>query len=229
LHWAALQLDDVTLAMLSSHIFDTDLEDDNGRTPLFLACVEGRDISGKTDIDALKRCLSCLITLQANSDVKDKNNVSALQYLAASWQYDPMKLLLEDKVDPNYVSGKYNFSALHYAANASPLKKAKGEASKVLNSFKDDGDINKPEELNVRTGVITLKTLLEAGAKPNYRDSRGKSALQLIGEQCDQWGSNLSEAVGVLLSYGARLDESAQIAILRSKCPDINFESIIYG
>jgi len=227
LHWAALQLDDITLTMLSSHIFDTDLEDNHGRTPLFLACVEGRDISGKTEIESLKRCLSCLISLQANTDVKDKNNISALQYLAASWQYEALKLLLDDKVDPNYASGKYSFSALHYAATAMPLKKAKGEASKVLLNFKDDEDLKKTEELNFRGGIMTLKALLQAGAKPNYRDSRGKTVLQLIGENSDAWASDLSEAVGVLLSYGARLDESAQVSILRSKCPDINFETII--
>jgi ankyrin repeat protein len=45
MHWAALQLDEQTLSILCTHVIDIDVLDRKGRTPLYLACVEGKVIS----------------------------------------------------------------------------------------------------------------------------------------------------------------------------------------
>jgi hypothetical protein len=42
MHWAALQLDEQTLSILCTHVIDIDVLDRKGRTPLYLACVEGK-------------------------------------------------------------------------------------------------------------------------------------------------------------------------------------------
>lgn len=132
LHWAALQLDYQSLSLLCGRVFTSDLEDLSGRTPLFLACVEGRDLSGKSDAVALRKCIQCLLALNADPNVADRNGVSILKYLVASWQFDAAELLIEARADLLSPSGICAFSALHFAASAAPLKRAVGEGSRLL-------------------------------------------------------------------------------------------------
>lgn len=144
LHWAAMQLDDYSLDLLCAHVFDLDLEDNDKRTPLYMACVEGRDIRGLTDTAALCRCMSHMLTHHPNINFVDWKGYSILHYLAASWQYEPAELLLKegaivhaiyvplhvsetrtaDGGDPN--SSNHSYSSIESASRGRPSSSAGG-------------------------------------------------------------------------------------------------------
>lgn len=244
IHIAALNLDDYALGLLCSHVFDTDIEDNLERTPLFIAAVEGRGFNGKTDVAALKKCITILKDLQADCNIRDKSTgISIIEYLSASWQFEAVDLLLSNKdVDLRGISGPHGFTALHYALAASPIKRASGEGARILSSrslAQASGDAGKEggvggmasdsqvEELHKNCGVPTIISLLRKGARPNYRDLEGRTPLQILADNSEKWGSHLSDAVSALLAAGARMDDSPQCALLRKECTDISIESIM--
>lgn len=147
LHWAALQLDWEALEMLCTHIFHIDILDGKNRSPLYLACVEGRNVKGHTDIPSLIKCVTCLLHAGANPNFKDKEGLSCLHYLAASWQYPILEVLLKfGRSSPNKSSIETQLSnvniradsggwtPLHYACSGQPLKRAIGEGQRILQS-----------------------------------------------------------------------------------------------
>jgi hypothetical protein len=136
LHWAALQLDEQALSILCEHVVDIDVADGKGRTPLYLACVEGRDVSGRSDTKSLNMCVIIMLGQNADIDIIDNNGYTLLHYLAASWQHEPLLSILEHKVKTSVFtfSSEDGMNVLHYAADASPLKRAIGEGSRILSN-----------------------------------------------------------------------------------------------
>jgi len=239
LHWAALQLDDLALSLLCCNIHDPDLYDNQHRTPLFLACVEGRNVSGKTDAGALRRCLSCLIALQADPNAKAKNSCfTPLQYLAASWQSECVDQLLDGSASVHVDDNPAGNTALHFAVAGQALKRAQGEGFRLMmssasksienNLSSDDSSSEEREEKMAGGGVATLRSLLRAGAYPNKKNGLGKSVLHVLADEEFEWRhENLSEAVSLLVTFGARLDDSPQCQSLRQKCgASINLEAL---
>lgn len=177
LHWAALQLDHQALSILCQHVVDIDTLDHKGRTPLYLACVEGRDVSGRTDMKMLTQCVKTILAHDPDVDFRDEEGYTILHYLAAGWQVEPLRALLDHSVKPNIycIGTKDGMNALHYACDASPLKRATGEGcwllSNASSSSKNAGDaesspslVNQPlEDLLIEDGMPTLKALLQAG------------------------------------------------------------------
>lgn len=242
LHWAAMQLDDYTLSLLCSHVFDLDLLDKQNRSPLYMACVEGRDISGHTDNAALKRCVACMLTHQPNVNFYDAAGYTMVHYLAASWQFEALELLLQAGADVNARCAKTGMTALHMACMASPIKMAEGEAKQIMQG---SGSAETPggapqgsginisgspyEKINHPFGATTLRTLLKAGARPNAKDGKGRTALNILAEpgRDDLWDlMELTDGVSVLVSFGARFDDSAASAGLKTRMLGINVDAL---
>jgi len=196
---------------------------------------------------ALIKCLTILKDLQADCDVREKSTgISIIEYLSASWQFEAVDLLLGSKdADVRGISGPKGFTALHYAASASPIKRASGEGARILSSRSlaqavTGGRTSSPaneetavkvteeqsEELHKNCGVPTILSLLRRGSRPNYRDLDGRSPLHILADNCVKWGSHLSDAVSALLAAGARMDDSPQCNLLRKECTDISFDTI---
>lgn len=94
LHWTAMQLDADSLSLMCTQIFNVDLVDSIGRTPLYVACVEGRDVSGKTDAILLKRCIETLLKLNPEVNAVDAKGNTLLHYLSASWFHEAVEMLV---------------------------------------------------------------------------------------------------------------------------------------
>lgn len=250
LHWAAMQLDDFSLALLVTHVFDLDMLDAKNRSPLAIACLEGRDIFGKTDTVMLKKCVQAMLPHKPNLSYADGKGQSLLHYLAASWQYEPMDLLLDAGcTDVNSFDNRYYMTPLHYAANATSIKFAEGDGMRIMAHtgsksitkalFRGDDEDAVLEELNHPYASDTLRTLLKNGAKPNSKDVQGRTAMMILLEPANEskWNrEELETSISVLLSHGARVDEvtnggitgSNSVAnILRVKFPDLNIAAFL--
>lgn len=104
-----------------------------GRTPLFLACVEGRSASGSRDPSALLACVTTLLTYGADPDRKDKEGMAVLHFLSASWQYPVVELLLDGVAsvmraggrsacaDVNIVDESEGWTSLHYVCGVNSM------------------------------------------------------------------------------------------------------------
>ena len=187
---------------------DVDYLDNQQRTPLFLACVEGRDVHGRTDHKSLALCVSALLNYDADTNVTvDGCPWQLVHYLAASWQYEALDFLLANGANVLTYSAENGMNALHMAADASPLKGGRGEGYRIVNEI--DEEEEEGEELDREDGVPTLRVLLRAGARPNVRDGQGRTALQLVVEAEPVWGDRVGFALELLLGCGARiLDET---------------------
>jgi ankyrin repeat protein len=169
-----------------------------------------------------------MLSHDADTNFKDEEGYTVIHYLAASWQYEPLRTILDHE---NFKCNIYSYStsgmtALHHAADSNPLKLAIGEGTRILNNNRKcsagaSDESGSPiqdnlEELLLEDGIPTLKVLLEAGSRPNVRDTTGRTVLQLIVESEDVWGHRFGDAIDTLLYFGARLsDESPQNAVIR--------------
>lgn len=246
-HWTALQLDDLSLSVLLSRVSLVDLLDAKQRTPLYVACLEGRGVTGATDVLALRRCLMVLLAMQAdpNADYFEdtaeggSKRSSPAQVLAGSWQYEALEALLEAGADPNVRDASSGYSALHYACAALPLKNAVGEGARRLAGNQSAASTSTDfEEPQTGSGLPCLQALVEAGArlnaptkdtqpagKPGKDADKGLSALYLLYLSRDVWAAEYEPAVNLLLEHGARVESSHELAgVLVQSCPDINFD-----
>jgi len=193
-----------------------------------------------------------MLTHQPNVNFYDQAGFTMCHYLAASWQYEALDLLLQADADVNARAARSGMTALHLACQAQPLKFAEGEAKRIMQG----GDITAStggsskgvaltgsgsaggvgsegpvyEKLNHPMGPTTLRTLLKAGARPNMRDSKGRSPLAILAEpgRDDLWDlMELTDGVSVLLSFGARFDDSPAVQALRHRLVGINIEALM--
>ena len=277
LHMSALQLDDLSLSLLVSNLFDLDLQDRKGRTPLFLACLEGRAVSGQSDPLLLRGCLSVLLALgadpdgaleQAHSQAQAQAQVGPLlpcHVLASAWQAEPLLALLQAGASVNTTGGTERElvslgplgaagTPLHVALAARSLKPAVGLGALLLasDSGGSSGGGVQGSGLGLGLGsgsgavfsgveveaplasgcVATLRALLQYGARPNQKDAAGRAPLQVLVENEAAWRhsgcspTQRSEAVSLLISFGARLDDSNLCLALRAQCPDVNLDAL---
>jgi ankyrin repeat protein len=142
LHWSAMQLDEYALSLLCQHVFDIDLYDTKQRTPLILCCIEGRDMFGKSDPILMKLCLEHMLSHKPSVQWQDKQGRNIFHYLAASWQYEALELLVEylfeNSMDDlihmiNAIDKLTGLTPLHYAIQGRPIKKKINEAMRVMN------------------------------------------------------------------------------------------------
>lgn len=217
-HWCAAQLDHTTLDLLCSRVFDVDILDDRGRTPLYVACVEGRDAQGQTDVKALCEIIKLLSSAGANPNVVDSDGLSPLHFIAASLQFDAVHALLKAKAFVNATAANESaWTPLHYACACCPIKTAFGEGHRTLNPCEtsimpneEDSDNNDTRErIYISDLGRTIGKLLEHGAWPNLRAGKTKcSPLQLL-VQAKGLGDPLFElAAQLLITSGARIDET---------------------
>jgi len=211
LHWAAMQLDADAIEVLCDGCKgeDVDYLDDAGRTPLFLACVEGRDSAGRTDPTALALCVSALLQYDADANAAADGAAAGsgwhlVHYLAASWQHEALEFLLEHGANVLAFGVDGGMNALHLAADGTPLKRGRGEGHRLMAGTHAEDD-DAPEDLSREDGVPTLRALLRAGARPNVRDAHGRTPLQLVVEAEAVWGDRVGYALELLLGCGARL------------------------
>ena len=216
IHWACLNLDDKALSILCQHVHDTDLEDNHGRTPLFLLITEGKsarsEAAGTANQKLLMHCIEILLDLKADGERCDEAGTSLISYLAAGWLQDVLHSFVKKydyKVDITADSHGYN--ALHYCLMGKSLRSSVGLGSCLLRKSKDSS--GEKEDINRTGGVITLQTLLRAGARPNYKTVDGKSPIQLLIENYDVWSPCIDDAVSMLVSYGGRIDEQSLAAL----------------
>ena len=107
-----------------------------------------------------------------------------------------------------------------------PLKRAHGEAVSILRggSYEDAAGAGYDEPVPGQ-GISTLQVLLRSGARPNAKTEDGFTSLYLIFSSKSVWGDEYEEAIGLLTSKGARLDDKNPIsAAVRESCPAIDFD-----
>ena len=229
IHWAAAQLEDTILQLLCTHVYNVDVLDDRGRTPLLVACAEGRDIHGKTDVDALRRCLTCLVYFGADINARDQGGITALHYIAASWHRNALKTLLNAGADVHAFSDENSSTALHFCCSTIPLKKSVGLGFRITNSLQTSSYLTSSSSQDALETVIaedwipTITSLLSAGAYPNGKDALGRSPLQLLTTpQAIRMESMCTAAAAVLLRGGARPEPGVLEAIVAAAgSPDL--------
>jgi hypothetical protein len=235
LHWAALQLDWEALEMLCTHLFHIDILDGKNRSPLYLACVEGRNVKGHTDITSLMKCVTCLLQAGANPNFKDKEGLSCLHYLSASWQYPVLEVLLNfghnspveaQLSDVNIRADSGGWTPLHYACSGQPLKRAIGEGQRILQSGDSEtiiagnpdhgtelrpwiqsSDEEEMEQTNQADSISTIRILLEHGAIPNLSDFRGRRPLAILAENLYRFVDSFQACLVTIVSHGGRLED----------------------
>jgi hypothetical protein len=207
LHWCAVQLDSETLEILCSRVYDVDIPDGLGRTPLYLACVEGRSVDGRTDVRALCKCIELLTASQASVQLVDKMGRSMLHYLAASLQWEAVTLLLNHGAAVNGTESNYNeYSALHYACSGFVLKTSKNELYRLMHGPGSADD--QYEQIDPDNQLRTVQALLDFGAFPNCKaENASKTPLLLLIESMDVSEAQFEIVATALVSRGARLDE----------------------
>lgn len=224
LHWSAMQLDDVALEMLCSHVFDIDLMDRQGRSPLVLACIEGRNYTGKLDPQKLRHCVEIMLTHKPDVNYVNSIGETLAHLLAGSWQYGALELIVGGGVnDINALEVTYGMTPLHYAVLGDLTNAPIGEAARIMDlppvrSAEDNA--NDPSSID---GVEALRVLLKAGARMNIKDNLGRSALALLLDpaQVAKWNEDTEAGIAMLVSFGCRPDES-NVAVVKSLYPNFN-------
>ena len=223
LHWSALHLDHATISHICDHVLESDIDmlDSLGRSALFLACAEGKAEDGASNDAALSRCICSLTELQANANFAVENSRGLpIHYVAASWQPMSLEALLKGGAYVRSVDAE-DRSALHLACCASPIRGQVNEMTRLLFGTATKGD---PDRMDADFALQVLRLLMEAGARPNAKEASGKSPLQLLYEAKEAWGEIFFEAVEILITHGARIDDPQVSVEFKAKCPPGFFE-----
>lgn len=234
LHWSAVLLDTQAINTLLSKVIDLEIKDSSDRTPLLLACVESKCITSSEDLDALRSSVSLLLSRGANPNTHDIENTYILHHVASMWKHDVIRVLSKDGVNIHSTCGDDALgSALHYACQAVVLADETLSFPSMIAAVKSDSlsrfhispRDNLPSDFkrhsrNPQDGVKTLRALLEAGCRPNFRNSAGKTPLQVLSERASAW-RHVRLAVCTLIEFGARISaetiEPAALSALKSK------------
>jgi ankyrin repeat protein len=238
IHWSSLMLDDYALSVLLNGIFCADLTDSMGCTPLFLACIEGRDANGKADPVALRGCVSALLGANSSPMERSDAGIPIIFYVTSAWQTEAASVFLSSGlIDIHDRAGERNGYLIHTCMEAKSLRKQVGLATvirseKQISSPKKQKigsptnskrytlglDMDGPSEtLIYANGTRTLSLLLQYGSRPNARDASGRSPLHLLAEKEINWGVYCQEALLLLIEAGARMDDSPQCQNLRTR------------
>jgi hypothetical protein len=100
-HICARNLDDKSLSILlsvqSNKKPDPNVLDLLGRTPMYLACIKGRSVSGMSDAQSLDRCIKALEEWGGQMTITDPLLLlpSPVSLLAAEWRADELCVVLE--------------------------------------------------------------------------------------------------------------------------------------
>ena len=153
LHWACLQLDHLSLEKLCGNIFDTDLFDDRGHTPLYLACIGGRDAGGNVDYIALQKCMASLIALGADVNFADSLGHRLIQYATSKWQPLVVETLLRAGAESSSVQTSTGNTLLHLLLQSSPLESNVYFNRSCLAYAADNPDLGSTVPADVETGL----------------------------------------------------------------------------
>jgi ankyrin repeat protein len=253
MHLSALALDEHSLSLLVSNVFDSDLQDRDGRTPLSLACSDGQDVSGRPDPRLLRLCLTSLLALKADPDGCLLHPRLPLltplpvHFLASAWLADPLAALLDAGASVNAVCEATGGAALHAAAAALSLRPKRGlgfwlaappdqeERERAQEREQEQEQKQERGALSAAGAVDTFRVLLQRGARPNQRDLQGRTPLQIMGasEGLSAWAKSgcspaqRSEVLALLLSFGARLDDSPSCQAIKSACTEVSCEAAL--
>lgn len=146
LHWAAIQLDGGALTCLTTTIFDVDVVDQEGRTPLLLAVLEGRNRLGHRCSSELKDVMEILLGLQANINIPDTHGYTILHHLSSIWSDDLLLWLLDkygSKIDILAIDPREGRDALHFCAEGQDLSSSTGEGWNLLAAWGITHDLSR--------------------------------------------------------------------------------------
>ena len=174
LHRAAAAGDVVSIERLRDQGADPNVRDDSGRTALHLAAAAGH-----------REAVMALVRRGADVQAYDEQHIDALTVAAEKGDADMISLLLWLGADPGAVTGPDDRSALivaargHHAAivrelaaAGAPVNRVGGLGWTALMEAVIFGD-------NSTRTVETVRALLDAGAKPRFRDWQGTTPLRL--------------------------------------------------
>jgi ankyrin repeat protein len=167
-----------------------DVQDYNGKTPLYKAASRG-------NVEVVKRLLS------AGADVNIQNDYgwTPLHKAASGGSVEIVKLLLSAGADVK-IQNDYGDTPLHKAASRGNVEVVKrllsaGAAVDVQNNYNGETPLHRAAS---RGNVEEVKRLLSAGAEVNVRDDGDETPLHVAASEGNE------EVVKRLLSAGAAVD-----------------------
>ena len=180
-HLCANCLDYKTISILLSSTYparpDPNALDARGRTPMYLAAVEGQ--GSKDDKDALRLCLSALEAWggQMTTDSPESSRLRQPLHVAASnWKHERITDILSHSGGYRYplntgVRAGISLAALHQY----PIHAALISLREILSSRGEKDDLN-PNDL-----VKTIEVLLQHGFEPNERIEGADKDAKIFG------------------------------------------------
>ena len=198
LHYAAGSPSPDACRLLLDKGAEVDREDGDGSTPTFIACV-----AGHSETLRLLESRGGHLYLPGTETRRYARGITHLHIAASSEKLELARLLLERGADPNATTD-YGTTPLSSALN--------NKEQEVVSLLLDRGALVNPggpsplaQALDRSGNKAIVRLLLERGADPNGRDSRGFAGLDYAA------GSNNLEAARLLLARGARVDPPEQI------------------
>jgi hypothetical protein len=94
-HICAMNLDDKSLSTILEKNRRPNVQDYLGRTPIFLAIVEGRTLNGQRNADLLGRCLAVLDTYGGELELSRGQHRHPVSYLSSVWYYEELSAVLK--------------------------------------------------------------------------------------------------------------------------------------
>lgn len=234
LHWSAVLLDSEAINIMLTEIIDPDVNDHSDRSPLHLACVESKFTSDNDERERLRTTISSLLSRRADPNSHDIENTYILHHVAAMWKHEVVRVLSKESFNIHATCGDdFLGSALHYACQAVVISDELLSLPVMINAIKSDSLTRfqvsvrdslpsdfKRHSRNPQDGIRVLRELLEAGCRPNYRNSAGKTPLQVLSERMTVW-RQIRLAVCTLIEFGARISpdyiEPSALTALKNK------------